>query len=161
MATYSRENFEQIAVAIGKDVADVMQHEKGFEAAALWYRQDCRAPKAPSRVAPFNMSICLREEEMSYIKTRPLTLSAFAICHDRRLEQLAQLQIKAVASPRNQAGHAPSLQQTASVSSRRTKALRLSMEGLVSFVMTCQPTSFYVCWNNTPAPSPYCRWGPS
>ena len=56
MATYSREDFERIAAAIGKDVADVMQHEKSFEAAALWYRQDCRAPKAPGRVAPSNMS---------------------------------------------------------------------------------------------------------
>ena len=56
MATYSKENFERIAAAIGKDVADVMQHEKSFEAAAHWYRQDCRAPKAPSRVAPSNMS---------------------------------------------------------------------------------------------------------
>ncbi|HUU24808.1 MAG TPA: hypothetical protein VMW68_04500 [Methyloceanibacter sp.] len=56
MATYSKENFERIAAAIGKDVADVMQHEKSFEAASLWYRQDCRAPKAPSRVAPSNIS---------------------------------------------------------------------------------------------------------
>jgi hypothetical protein len=56
MATYSKDDFERIAVAIGKDVADVMQHEKSFEAAALWYRQDCRAPKAPSRVAPSKMS---------------------------------------------------------------------------------------------------------
>ena len=56
MATYSREDFERIAAAIGKDVANVMQHEKSFEAAALWYRQDCRAPKAPGRVAPSNMS---------------------------------------------------------------------------------------------------------
>jgi len=56
MATYSKEDFERIAVAIGKHVGDVMQHEKSFEAAALWYRQDCRAPKAPSRVAPSAMS---------------------------------------------------------------------------------------------------------
>ena len=56
MATYSREDFELIAVAIGQDVADVMQHEKSFESAAHWYRQDYRAPKAPSRVAPSNMS---------------------------------------------------------------------------------------------------------
>jgi hypothetical protein len=56
MATYSIEDFERIAAAIGKDVADVMQHEKSFEAAALWYREDFRAPKAPGRVAPSNMS---------------------------------------------------------------------------------------------------------
>jgi hypothetical protein len=40
MATYSREDFEQIAAAIHKDVTDVYQHEKSFEAAAMWYRLD-------------------------------------------------------------------------------------------------------------------------
>jgi hypothetical protein len=35
MTTYSREDFEQIAAAIHKDVTDVYQHEKSFEAAAL------------------------------------------------------------------------------------------------------------------------------
>ena len=56
MRTYANEDFEHIAAAIGKDVADVTQHEKSFEVAALWYRQDCRAPKVPGRVAPSNLS---------------------------------------------------------------------------------------------------------
>ena len=56
MATYSKEDFERIAAAIGKDVADVAQHETSFESAAHWYRQDCRAAKASSRVAPSDMS---------------------------------------------------------------------------------------------------------
>jgi hypothetical protein len=50
MATYSREDFEQIASAIDKDVADVCQQEKHFEAAAMWYRLDRKAPK---RQTPF------------------------------------------------------------------------------------------------------------
>jgi hypothetical protein len=45
MATYSREDFEQIASAIDKDVADVCRHERQFEAAAMWYRLDRKAPK--------------------------------------------------------------------------------------------------------------------
>jgi hypothetical protein len=52
MATYSGEDFERIAAAIGKDIADVMQHEKGFEAAATWYRLFQNAPKG---VAPSEM----------------------------------------------------------------------------------------------------------
>jgi hypothetical protein len=50
MATYSREDFEQIASAIDKDVADVCRHERQFEAAAMWYRLDRKAPK---RQTPF------------------------------------------------------------------------------------------------------------
>jgi hypothetical protein len=45
MATYSRENFEQIASTIHADVADVCRYEKQFEAAALWYRLDLDPPK--------------------------------------------------------------------------------------------------------------------
>jgi hypothetical protein len=52
MATYSREDFDQIAAAIHVDVARVCQHEKQFEAAAMWYRLDCRVPK---RQTPFVM----------------------------------------------------------------------------------------------------------
>ena len=50
MATYSREDFEEIASAIDKDIADVCQQEKHFEAAAMWYRLDRKAPK---RQTPF------------------------------------------------------------------------------------------------------------
>jgi hypothetical protein len=52
MATYSREDFEEIASAIDKDIADVCQQEKHFEAAAMWYRLDRKAPK---RQTPFVM----------------------------------------------------------------------------------------------------------
>jgi len=44
MPTYSKEDFERIAAAIGKDVADVIRHEKSFEAAATWYRFAHKAP---------------------------------------------------------------------------------------------------------------------
>ncbi len=37
MPTYSREDFERIAAAIGESVANVERHEKHFEAAATWY----------------------------------------------------------------------------------------------------------------------------
>jgi len=56
MATYSNEDFERIAAAIGKDVTYVMRHKNRFEAAACWYRQDCRSPKAPDRIAPSTMN---------------------------------------------------------------------------------------------------------
>src|SRR6516164_2718218 len=52
MATYSREDFDQIAAAIHVDVARVYQNEKQFEAAALWYRLDCRVRE---RQTPFVM----------------------------------------------------------------------------------------------------------
>jgi hypothetical protein len=55
MDTYSKDDFERIAMAVGKDVADVMRHANSFEAAALWYRLNSRAPKAPTRVAPYVM----------------------------------------------------------------------------------------------------------
>jgi hypothetical protein len=54
MATYSRENFEQIAAAIRKDVTHVCQHEKRFEAAAMWYRLARNALKN-QRATPFVM----------------------------------------------------------------------------------------------------------
>jgi hypothetical protein len=52
MPTYSKEDFERIAAAIGKDVADVMRHDKSFEAAATWYRLYHDAPQG---VAPSEM----------------------------------------------------------------------------------------------------------
>jgi hypothetical protein len=54
MATYSREDFEQIAAAIRKDVTQVCRHEKRFEAAAMWYRLGQNALKN-QRTAPFVM----------------------------------------------------------------------------------------------------------
>jgi len=36
--TYSREEYEQIAKAIGRTVAEVLQYQDEFEAAARWYR---------------------------------------------------------------------------------------------------------------------------
>ena len=54
MATYSKDDFERIAAAIGKDVADVKRHEKAFEAAAMWYRLSRNAPKG-KRITPYVM----------------------------------------------------------------------------------------------------------
>jgi hypothetical protein len=54
MATYSREDFEQIAAAIRKDVTQVCRHEKRFEAAAMWYRLGQNALKN-QRTTPFIM----------------------------------------------------------------------------------------------------------
>lgn len=38
MPTYSREDYQRIANAIGKSMADVLRHGNEFEAAATWYR---------------------------------------------------------------------------------------------------------------------------
>jgi hypothetical protein len=38
MATYTREDFEQIAAAIRSDITHVRRYERQFEAAAMWYR---------------------------------------------------------------------------------------------------------------------------
>jgi hypothetical protein len=54
MATYTREDFEQIAAAIRKDVTHVCRHEKQFEAAAMWYRLGQNALKN-QRTTPFVM----------------------------------------------------------------------------------------------------------
>jgi hypothetical protein len=54
MATYSRENLEQIAAAIRRDVTQVCRHEKKFEAAAMWYRLGQNALKN-QRTTPFVM----------------------------------------------------------------------------------------------------------
>lgn len=54
--TYSKEDFEGMAVAIGKDAADVMRHESYFEAAAVWYRLDSGPPKGPDRIAPSSIN---------------------------------------------------------------------------------------------------------
>jgi hypothetical protein len=61
MTTYSKADFEHLAASICKDVADIIQHEKSFEAAAVWYRLDCRAPKAPTRIAPSAMSSRMKQ----------------------------------------------------------------------------------------------------
>jgi hypothetical protein len=52
MGTYSKENFEQIASAIQKDVAKIYQYKNDFEAAALTYRFDLDLPerKKPSEL---------------------------------------------------------------------------------------------------------------
>lgn len=54
MPTYSKKDFDCIAAAIGKHVADVMRHEKIFEAAAMWYRLYREAPIG-RRITPFRM----------------------------------------------------------------------------------------------------------
>jgi hypothetical protein len=59
MATYSREDLEQIATAIRRDVSDVHRYEKQFEAAAMWFRLGRNALKI-HRTAPFVMRARMR-----------------------------------------------------------------------------------------------------
>jgi hypothetical protein len=47
--TYSTKDFEHIAASIGVGLLDVIQYRNAFEAAATWYRADCRRPR---RVPP-------------------------------------------------------------------------------------------------------------
>ena len=59
MATYSKEDFERIAAAIGKDTADVVKHEKLFDRGVFWFRLDCGSPfpkpKRSRRTPPSQM----------------------------------------------------------------------------------------------------------
>jgi hypothetical protein len=48
VATYTQEDYAQIAAAVGKDIADVMVHQKGFENAALMFRQSRLLTLSPS-----------------------------------------------------------------------------------------------------------------
>jgi hypothetical protein len=52
MPTYSTEDFERIAAAIGKDVTEVIQHKRLLEGAARWYRLDCGLPCPRARRTP-------------------------------------------------------------------------------------------------------------
>ncbi len=49
IATYTHDNFEQIAAAIGMKAEAVAKHAKLFEEAARWHRLDC---DPPDRIAP-------------------------------------------------------------------------------------------------------------
>ena len=51
MPTYSEQDFERIAAAIGKDLVHVLQYEKRFEAAAMWFRCNREGSKI-KRTAP-------------------------------------------------------------------------------------------------------------
>jgi hypothetical protein len=44
MATYSKEDFDRIAAAIGKRAADVVAHQEYFENAAFAFRLDRGLP---------------------------------------------------------------------------------------------------------------------
>jgi len=79
MATYSQEDFERIATAIGKDVIDVLRHENRFEAEALWYRLNRQAPKAPARIAPSVMN-----KKMKQIANDARNLLGHLEVHDPR-----------------------------------------------------------------------------
>jgi len=52
MSTYSNEDFERIGAAIGVSPPAVAEYRNQFEAAAAWYRSDCRTPQ---RVPPSNI----------------------------------------------------------------------------------------------------------
>ncbi len=56
MPTYSTDDFERIATALGQDAADIVRHANSFEAAAIWYRLDSKTPKAPDRIAPATLN---------------------------------------------------------------------------------------------------------
>jgi hypothetical protein len=45
METYSSEDYERIATAIGWDVGDLVEHKRLFECAADWYGLDCGLPR--------------------------------------------------------------------------------------------------------------------
>ena len=51
MPTHSEQDFERIAAAIGKDLVHVLQYEKRFEAAAMWFRWNREGSKI-KRTAP-------------------------------------------------------------------------------------------------------------
>ena len=59
MGTYSSEDYERIATAIGKDVGDVVGHQQLFEWAADGYELDCGLPpdvrRRPRRTPPSKM----------------------------------------------------------------------------------------------------------
>ncbi len=52
MPRYSTEDFERIAAAIGKDVAEVTRHKRLFEDAARWHGLDCGLPYPRARRTP-------------------------------------------------------------------------------------------------------------
>ena len=51
MPTYSEQDFERIAAATGKDLVHVLQREKRFEAATMWFRLNRRGSRI-KRTAP-------------------------------------------------------------------------------------------------------------
>jgi hypothetical protein len=59
MPTYSSEDYERIATAIGKDVGDVVEYKQLFEWAADWYGLDRGLPRdvpaSPRRTPPSKM----------------------------------------------------------------------------------------------------------
>jgi hypothetical protein len=59
MPTYSTEDYERIAAAVGQDVGDVVEHRLLFEWAADWYGLDCGLPRdvppPPRRTPPSKM----------------------------------------------------------------------------------------------------------
>jgi hypothetical protein len=79
MATYSEEDFKCMAAAIGKDVTDVMRHESCFEAAAVWFRSDGRAPGSSDRIPPSKMN-----KKMAQIARDARNLLGHLEIHDPR-----------------------------------------------------------------------------
>jgi hypothetical protein len=52
MATYSSEDYERIAAAIGADIGDIVEHKQLFERAADWYRLDRGPPHGTTTHLP-------------------------------------------------------------------------------------------------------------
>jgi hypothetical protein len=64
-ATYSKEAFDRIAVAIGKRTADVVAHQEYFENAALAFRLDCGLPSSDlariPKLRPYQMRLKMQQ----------------------------------------------------------------------------------------------------
>ncbi len=67
MTTYSEEDFERIAAAVGHDTADVAAYEKLFEVAAFWFRVNRGLPEESlsSRRTPSQLKAKLRQISQS------------------------------------------------------------------------------------------------
>lgn len=83
MATYTQEDFERIATAVGKDVADVTAHQKDFENAALMFRLDRGLPLRLARSPDSTPTQMHRKMERIEKSARRL-LADLGVPHDER-----------------------------------------------------------------------------
>jgi hypothetical protein len=64
LPTYSEDDFERIAAAVGKDVSEIMRHEREFENAAAWYRS-ARRPRKVKKTSKAKAASPSEKDEMS------------------------------------------------------------------------------------------------
>jgi hypothetical protein len=84
--TYSQEDYERIANAIGKSMAEVLQHENEFEAAATWYRLN---------IPPANSERVSITELRKQRSENPKTLAERRKQRSKKPKTLAELRRKA------------------------------------------------------------------